>query len=235
MKNLMVILLISMFPFIESFNISPMKNIEGAFVFQHQNGEDLIMLKDNYFTYTSFNKGSKQFHYSRGGTYQVVGQDINWKLEFDTEDPAKVGKTETSKIQVRDQSILVGDKEFTRSDDGAGELAGYYRISGRMQNNQVNEMPLAARKTIKLLTGNRFQWAAINTTTGEFFGTGGGRYTFQDGKYTENIEFFSRDSSRVGASLQFTDTLKGKNWIHSGQSSKGNPIYEIWSHEAIAY
>src|SRR6478736_5286874 len=142
MKNLMVILLISVFPFIESFNISPMKNIEGAYVFQHQNGEDWLMLKDNYFTYTSFNKGSKQFHYSRGGTYQADGQDINWKLEFDTEDPAKVGKTETSTLQVRDQSILVGDKEYTRSDDGSGELAGYYRISGRMQDKQVNEMPL---------------------------------------------------------------------------------------------
>src|SRR4030095_11936431 len=103
MKNLMVILLISMFPFVESFNISPMKNIEGAFVFQHQNGEDWMMLKDNYFTYTSFNKGSKQFHDSRGGTYQVVGQDINWKIEFDTKDPGRVGQTETNKFHVKDQ------------------------------------------------------------------------------------------------------------------------------------
>lgn len=58
-----------------------------------------------------------------------------------------------------------------------------------------------ARKTIKILSGTRFQWAAINSETGEFFGTGGGNYTFKDGKYTENIEYFSRDASRVGASL----------------------------------
>jgi hypothetical protein len=96
-------------------------------------------------------------------------------------------------------------------------------------------MPLAARKTIKLLTAKKFQWAAINTSTGEFFGTGGGSYTFENGKYTEHIEFFSRDNSRVGASLQFSDTLQGKRWIHSGLSSKGDPIYEIWTRETITY
>ena len=60
-------------------------------------------------------------------------------------------------------------------------------------------------------------------------GTGGGDYTTVDGTYTENIAFFSRDNSRVGASLNFTYSLKKGDWHHSGLSSKGEPIYEVWS------
>jgi hypothetical protein len=235
MKYSMAVLLICIIPFLESFNRPSMKNVEGAYIHQHENGEDWLMLKDNYFIHTSFNKASRQFHFSRGGTYQANENQLNCKIEFDTRANNKVGQKETYRIKLNDQSLQLGDVEYKLSDDGSGALAGYYRISGRKQGDKVNEMPLAARKTIKLLTGNKFQWAAINTSTGEFFGTGGGNYTFSNGKYTEHIEFFSRDSSRVGASLEFTDTLKGKQWIHSGLSSKGDPIYEIWSREPISY
>jgi hypothetical protein len=70
---------------------------------------------------------------------------------------------------------------------------------------------------------------AINTQTGEFFGTGGGTYTFENNVYTENIDFFSRDNSRVGASLEFKGTVNGNKWDHSGKSSKGDPIHEEWT------
>ena len=86
----------------------------------------------------------------------------------------------------------------------------------------MNNIKRSARKTIKILTGERFQWAAINTATGEFFGTGGGTYTFKDGRYSEKIEFFSRDSSRVGITLDFEGKVEGVNWHHRGKSSKGD-------------
>jgi hypothetical protein len=72
---------------------------------------------------------------------------------------------------------------------------------------------------------------AINTETKEFFGTGGGTYTFINGKYTENIEFFSRDSTRVGASLTFDGSVSGYVWTHKGLSSRGDPIHEEWTRE----
>ena len=89
----------------------------------------------------------------------------------------------------------------------------------------------SARKTVKILSSTRFQWVAINTETKEFFGTGGGTYTFTNGKYTENIEFFSRDSSRVGASLNFNGSVTKKVWTHKGLSSRGEPIHEEWMRE----
>jgi len=85
------------------------------------------------------------------------------------------------------------------------------------------------RKTMKILSGTRFQWIAYNTETKEFKGTGGGTYTTIDGKYTEQIEFFSRDDAKVGLRLQFDFAVKDGKWQHQGLSSKGAPIHEIWS------
>ena len=51
----------------------------------------------------------------------------------------------------------------------------------------------------------------------------------ENGKYVENIEFFSRDSTRVGHSLEFDFEIKEGDWHHKGFSSKGDPKYEIWT------
>ena len=118
---------------------------------------------------------------------------------------------------------------WNRIDTGDGELAGLWQITARTQNGQMVEMKQGPRKTIKLITGTRFQWMAINPETKEFSGTGGGTYTLINGKYTETLEFFSRDNSRVGASLSFEAKIEENRWIHSGKSSKGEPINEIWS------
>ena len=109
-------------------------------------------------------------------------------------------------------------------------MAGAWLISGRMRNGELQKRDTnRPGKTMKILSGSRFQWIAYNTETKEFMGTGGGTYTTIDGKYTENIEFFSRDDNRVGASLQFDYELRDGDWHHSGLSSKGKPIYEVWS------
>jgi len=87
--------------------------------------------------------------------------------------------------------------------------------------------------TIKILSGSRFQWAAFNYATKEFMGTGGGTYdATQDGEYTEEIEFFSRDDGRVGASLSFEYSRTGDDWYHKGLNSRGEPMHEIWTQGA---
>lgn len=85
-------------------------------------------------------------------------------------------------------------------------------------------MQKGPRKTIKLLTGGRFQWVALNPETKQFFGTGGGTYT-------ESIDFFSRDNSRAGRSIPFGATVNGDEGHHTGQSSTGGTVDEIWSRE----
>src|SRR5690606_688936 len=122
------------------------------------------------------------------------------------------------------------NSEWKRIDNGKpGKLAGAWLITGRMQEGKMSQMTPGARRTTKILSGTRFQWIAYNVETKEFSGTGGGTYTTRDGKYTENIEFFSRDNSRVGARLTFDFSLENGAWRHKGLSSKGDPIDEVWT------
>ena len=61
-----------------------------------------------------------------------------------------------------------------------------------------------------------------------FLALEGGLYA-ENGAYVEQIEYFSRDNSRVGAKLSFEFLLKEKDWYHKGFSSKGASLHEIWT------
>ena len=102
-------------------------------------------------------------------------------------------------------------------------------MSGRFRNGVKSTRSIdRPRKTMKILSGSRFQWIAYNTETRQFMGTGGGTYITVKGKYIEQIEFFSRDNSRIGTKLDFEFKLDNGEWNHMGFSSKGDPIHEIW-------
>lgn len=220
-----------------SFNLTKPDNsaINGAWKFQQGNVEQVLILSDGYFMHTTFDKINKKLIESRGGAYQFSGNDLATIIEFNIQNKDQIGQQINYNFNTKNNKLsttLSGKAEnWTMLDNGKGAMAGTWRSSGRMQDGKVVLSPPRARKTFKILTKTRFQWAAINAETKEFFGTGGGTYTFADGKYTENIEFFSRDSSRVGASLTFDGKRDGDLWHHSGMSSKGTPIYEIWKME----
>lgn len=201
------------------------------------NATVVFVLSDGYLMGAFHENG--RFLGAQGGTYQTDGKQLKITYEFDTEDSTRVGATQTLTIDsFKNNQMTVssadGTDTYERVDQPAAQtpLAGLWRITARMgDNGQVNPMQRGARKTIKLLTGNRFQWAAINPETRQFSGTGGGTYTYKDGKYTETIEFFSRDNSRVGRSLTFDAELKEPDWYHRGQSSTGGKVSEVWSRE----
>lgn len=184
---------------------------------------------------TWFDAESGAFISTNGGTWELDGNTITEVPEFDTRNEGQsVGKPVSFDIEWsgEDQMRINGfDTWLKRIDSGSpGALAGAWLMSGRKRDGQIQERDTTRpRKTMKILSGTRFQWIAYNTETKQFMGTGGGTYSTVDGKYTENIEFFSRDNSRVGASLEFNYELVDGKWHHSGKSSKGAPLYEIWS------
>lgn len=207
--------------------------LTGAWQQQENGGEDVLLFMDGYCTQTMYKKEEKKFGLTCGGTYTVDGNNMQIKFEFDTENADHVGmnvfatfKIDGDKLQI---TIDGNSETWRRVDNGQAPLAGVWRITDRMQDGKLTPIhQTGPRKTLKILTGTRFQWAAINPETKEFSGSGGGTYTFANGKYTENIEFFSRDSSRVGASLSFEGKLENGGWHHSGKSSRGDSIYEVW-------
>ncbi len=193
----------------------------------------VLLFSGSYFSWTAYESGSGAFLLTKGGSWSTEGKKLSLKYEFHTADKAQVGQTEMIGFAVKKDFLQLKNDmgKWVALDKGKeSPLTGAWLISGRQVDGEVRSMNTdRPRKTMKILTPTRFQWIAYNTETGEFSGTGGGAYTAEDGKYTEHIEFFSRDNDRVGASLEFNFEVKNGDWIHSGKSSSGKPLYEIWS------
>ncbi|SHN22350.1 membrane or secreted protein [Chitinophaga sp. CF418] len=192
----------------------------------------LMLVTPAYFSITVYDTAG--FKSTFGGTWSGSSDNTGvTKIEFNSAEPSQVGKQLGATVDFHGDELVTtlnGNKTtWTRVDNGNSEMTGVWQITGRETNGTMSAMNPGDRKTIKILTSTKFQWIAMNTKTGEFFGTGGGSYTFANGVYTENIEFFSRDNSRVGASLTFKGSVNGDKWDHSGKSSKGDPIHEEWT------
>lgn len=193
----------------------------------------VVIFSEGYQVATKYNSNTNEFIDTNGGSWSIKGNQITETIEFDSTMPERVGKSVSFKVKISDQEMTLVDSNITlkRIDNGTpGALSGAWLMSGRKRDGTIETRSTSGpRKTMKILSGTRFQWIAYNTETKEFMGTGGGTYTTNNGVYVEQIEFFSRDKSRVGANLDFTYELVDGNWHHSGKSSKGVPLYEIWS------
>ncbi|MEO7316016.1 MAG: hypothetical protein ABIW47_12575 [Ginsengibacter sp.] len=207
------------------------QNLEGAWILREGENNIVLLLKDGYFTFTEYSNHT--FINSWGGPFTVSGNNIKIKKEFDAQHNEETGTVMQLSFSDKNGQLTIKTENhstvYTRLDDGKAPLAGVWKITGREQDGKLIDIhQTGPRKTLKMLTGGWFQWFAINPETKQFSGTGGGSYTFEDGKYTENILFFSRDSSRIGAKLEFDGKLVDGKWHHSGLSSKGDKIYEVW-------
>lgn len=201
-----------------------------------ENGDkhrNVVLFGDGYQVSTTYNAKTGKFIQAVGGSWKLEGDMLTEKVEFNAYNPEDVGKEVSFKVIVQDSILEIVDSEtkLKRIDNGEpGKLQGAWLMSGRIKDGETQLRDTSGpRKTMKILTGTRFQWIAYNTETKQFMGTGGGTYNTINGEYTENIEFFSKDDSKAGLSLQFNYELIDGDWHHSGLSSKGDPIHEIWS------
>src|SRR5690554_4354953 len=209
----------------------PVVALTGSWQSQEGETKTVLLFQDNYFTQSVFNPS--EFVMTFGGPYSVENNTIKINVEFNSANAEEVGKQLTSNFSINGNSLqlALNNKAATlqRTGDGSAPLDGVWQITGRMQDGKVAPIhQTGTRKTLKMLTGGRFQWFAIDPGSKQFSGTGGGTYSFVGGKYTENIELFSRDNNRVGASLSFDGKLENSDWHHSGLSSAGASIYEVW-------
>jgi len=240
MKNPILLLLFFSFGFLSA------QNLEGFWKLVQKNGEAVTnrevikIIQDNYFALGSKDLSNNEFLGAAGGEFLLDGESLIEIRDFDTYDAEGIGKEleyniswdGEDKMEISDGNTT---KIWKRLSEKSDQLTGNWVITGREKNDEIDKMTPGDRRTIKILSGGRFQWIAFNSATKEFNGSGGGTYNAESGKYSENIEFFSRDASRVGASLDFEYEVKDGKWHHKGKSSKGDPIYEIWSPYAEAY
>ena len=232
MKKINIFLIIVFFT-----NSLVSQNLIGAWesIFTSESGKELksvVIFSEGFQSISTYELNSGKFISSNGGTWSLDNDIITEQVEFDTENPERVGDVVSFEVMINDteMSIVGSNKKFKRIDDGRpGMLNGAWLMSGRIRDGQKQLRDInRPRKTMKILSGTRFQWIAYNTASKKFMGTGGGTYTTIDGKYTEHIEFFSRDDSKVDLKLNFEFNLENEQWQHIGFSSKGDPLHEIW-------
>lgn len=238
MKNVLVLIAALFVVSLLSVSSSAAQGNKASIVGAWQSGtpenETTMICSDKYFSAAIYDKTNKRFIGTYGGSYNLDGDRYIITMEFHSLNPEMVGNEYSGSFDLQKGILSVeqesGRTEYKRIDDGTpGKLAGAWLITGRVRDGEMSKMTPGARRTMKILSGTRFQWIAYNVETGEFSGTGGGTYTTRNGKYTEHIEFFSRDNSRVGARLTFDFSLEDGAWRHKGLSSKGEPIDEVWT------
>jgi hypothetical protein len=225
------------------------QNLEGAWKMTHQNGKEMTdveyikIYQDNYFSFGAKQVSDNHFIGAGGGPFSLDSDKYIETLDFFTLDPLQVGSSTTFQLDmVNGKMVISGNTDngmlveiWEKLPEQKDALTRNWVITGRKRGEEISRSTPGARRTVKILSGGRFQWIAFNSETKEFSGTGGGTYTAKDGKYVETITFFSRDDSRVGAELGFDFEVIDGEWHHSGLSSKGDPIYEIWTPYAIGY
>lgn len=218
--------------FVVSLNVSAQLNT-GVYLSDLDNVRHELKMSDGYMIHTIYEKSPARFIKTVGGFYTVEGSVLNVKLEFNSNYEADNVSTMEIPFAINDETLVLGTnpklvfsnvKSLKQDLDGAWLFGTRGPDEGQERRGEAN-----ARKTLKFLMDGHFQWIAYHTETFKFSGTGGGSFTSSDDVYTENIEFFSRDNSRVGASLHFNYELKGDDWHHTGKNSKGEPMYEIWA------
>ena len=179
-----------------------------------------LIIDSEYLLVTEFNKTSGAFVKTYGGYYEIEGDSYKVSLEFNSD-------FEKDSIRAIE---LIKNNSWRNISKPESLLQGKWVMSGRYNNGEFRTRDTnLPRKTMKVLNNGFFQWIAFNTETFSFSGSGGGEYEAVDGKYIEKIQYFSRDDSRVGAELDFNYEVKEGDWYHSGLSSKGNPINEVWT------
>lgn len=189
-----------------------------------------LKIKDGYLIYNEFQTAPPKFIKTLGGFYTTENDSIKVDLEFNSNfenDSLRLWKIG---YDLKDFDMDFNGMTFKPKSSKEQDLDGMWLFATRgPDTGQERRGEDSARKTLKILLNGHFHWVAYNTETFKFSGTGGGTYTSEDGRYTETIDFFSRDDSRVGARLEFNYDLKGKDWHQKGNNSRGEPMYEIWA------
>jgi hypothetical protein len=181
-------------------------------------------MDSEYLIETQFVNDPPQFILTRGGFYSKDGNTFTINLEFNS------NHTKDGLLNLQ----LVSNGNWEDSSKTPIDLNGKWLIAGRIRDNVEQRGDTSRpRKTMKFLVNGFFQWIAFNTETFKFFGSGGGYYTTKEGKYTEHIEYFSRNNTSVGRVLPFEYSISGSDWHHMGFSSKGTAIHEIWAKRII--
>ncbi|MBY0433096.1 MAG: membrane or secreted protein [Cyclobacteriaceae bacterium] len=147
-------------------------DITGAWQTGTDEARTVLIIAPKQYAVSVYNLNDKTFAGTYGGQWRMDKNQFVELQEFNTLQPDRIGVEQASALRAEKEKLMIGTQEFTRVDKGApGVLAGAWLITGRMTDKGLQTITPGARKTMKILSGTRFQWIAYNSETKEFFGT----------------------------------------------------------------
>lgn len=203
----------------------------GAWKYGSLSNQTVLINSATAFAVTTYDLPGKKLISSYGGSWRLDGNTIVRRIEFNSSSPDEVGKEVRMAVELSGDKLTAGKEQFTRLDNGKpGELAGAWIIIGTYKNDVLQKSPVIfkSRRTMKILSGTRFQWIAYDIDSKKFLNSGGGTYETSNGMYGEQIEFFTKSPDGVGRKLEFEYTFDNDNWRHKGKSSTGGIVDECW-------
>ena len=225
-----------------SYNSNELEN--SSWISEFNGVYEVRIYTDKFFSIAQYDISNNKFIGTSGGIYSIDNGYYE-VIEFNSLDSSFVGDTiyysdftffnevfedgdeevDVVYLKINNIKYLPNISNYNQDDNlnGSWLMSGIER-RGEMRMRDVNR----PRKTLKMLAGGRFQWIDYDTSKKGIYGTGGGTYTLLDGKYVENIEFFSRDSKTVGKSLVFDYEIKEGDWHHKGFSSRGKKYFKFY-------
>ncbi|MFD0750226.1 hypothetical protein ACFQZS_08750 [Mucilaginibacter calamicampi] len=214
------------------------KDLKGAWEYGPAEKRTVMINTDKVFAVAVYDLPGKKFISSYGGTWQVNGNKLVQKIEWNNSNPQQVGTEVTTDITLAGKKLttVTSKENWNKVDDGKGDdLTGAWVITGNYVNDKVTKRssPFIPRRTMKVIAGGRFHWIAYNVQTKEFINAGGGNYSAKDGKYTEQIEFFTKTPESIGKSLSFQYSFVDGDWRHKGEKSTGGPLDECWTKREV--
>jgi hypothetical protein len=205
----------------------------GVYFFNADNDTHELKIDSSYFIHSVYEKSPARFIKTSGGFYTAENDTLKIDLEFRSNYRLDSLRTLSFPYKIESGNLVIqmnDQMKFKRQPNANQDLDGTWLFATRgPDEGQKRRGEANTRKTLKFLLDGHFQWIAFDTEGLQFKGTGGGSFSSVNGIYTEDIEYFSRDNNRVGASLEFNYEIKDADWHHTGKNSKGNPMYEIWS------
>ena len=129
----------------------------------------VVTFAEGYQVMTKYEANSGKFITTNGGSWKLSGNTMTEKIEFDSSNPERVGTEVSFKVSITnsEMAIVGSDMKLKKIDNGTpGKLQGAWLMSGRIRDGKKQMRDTSGpRKTMKVLSGTRFQWIAYNTKT----------------------------------------------------------------------
>lgn len=218
------------------------QHLNGAWRLVEEDGnpvatETIKLYSNSYYTYASYDNNTGRFIEAGGGTYFYEVFSYTENVEIDSNEPKHSGTKRSYKVILEEGTLTLTNlrtgktRVWEKFDEATDyEMVTCWRIHEKRDEGDEywRRIEYAPRKTVKMLTNNRYQVLALNSETGQFVGTSGGTWSKDTKSYTENIEFFSKNQDNVGRNLKFNRKMTDGLWHHTGTQSDGLLMMEKW-------